>query len=202
MKPFIRFELRFSLLSKCSHFLEYIYIMRRAIFADDKVGQIYRALSHVAATGQCNKYEQRLAKAQILCKMQNSNLKRSQTRKSVQLWLRRRLKRELQLRHKCDDRWQMRASKLISTATGCALLESIGSTALRSMLCKTLVTPRFELLCRSQSTTGRGTSTKHSAESKLNLEAYLQLSNNTLPRRSSRRESFLQQNRTERKRIT
>lgn len=96
----------------------------------------------------------------------------------------------------------MRASKLISTATGCALLESIGSTALRSMLCKTLVTPRFELLCRSQSTTGRGTSTKHSAESKLNLEAYLQLSNNTLPRRSSRRESFLQQNRTERKRIT
>lgn len=57
--------------------------MRRAIFADDKVGQIYRALSHVAATGQCNKYEQRLAKAQILCKMQSSNLKRSQTRKSA-----------------------------------------------------------------------------------------------------------------------
>lgn len=83
MKPFIRFELRFSLLSKCSHFLEYIYIMRRAIFADDKVGQIYRALSHVAVTGQCNKYEQRLAKAQILCKMQSSNLKRSQTRKSA-----------------------------------------------------------------------------------------------------------------------
>lgn len=54
----------------------------------------------------------------------------------------------------------MRASKLISTATGCALLESIGSTALRSMLCKTLATPRFELLCRSQSTTGRG---KHKA---------------------------------------
>lgn len=32
----------------------------------------------------------------------------------LQLWLRRRLNRELLLRHKCDDRWQMRASKLIS----------------------------------------------------------------------------------------